>query len=438
MNALSRGLAPRMSPLSPRRPAIVAALDIGTSKICCLIGRLRPFSADEGMRGRSHVIDVIGFGYARSQGIKAGAVADLARAEESIRQAVAAAEQSAGVEIASVAVAFSGGRPGSESFAASVALRGPSVEQSDIGQVLDAASLHSIRDGRAVLHSLPVNYTLDGARGIRDPRGMLGNTLAVDLHAVTAELSALKNLILCVERCHLSVDGVIAAPYAAGIAALTEDEAELGATVIDFGAGTTTLAAFVGGHCVHVDGIALGGNHITLDLARGLATRVSQAERLKTLHGGVIASASDDYDMIAMPANDGGDLDAPNVVARSQIVHVVRPRAEEILELLRDRMKAAGVFGEPSRQIVLTGGAAELTGLVELAGRMFGRAARLARPLGIMGLNEAAQASAFAVATGLLVYPQYAVREHFEPRRRRDGQRPGYFVQVGRWLRESF
>lgn len=438
MSALTHGLAPRMSPLPPRRSKIVAALDIGTSKTTCLIGRLRPFSGDDGIRGRSHTIDVIGFGYARSQGIKAGAIADLALAEESVRTAVAAAEQSAGVEVASVALAFSGGRLGSESFSASVQLEGPSVEQNDIGHVLDAASVHSIRDGRAVLHSLPVNYRLDGASGIRDPRGMLGKDLAVDLHVMTADLPALRNLILCVERCHLSVEGVIAAPYAAGLAVLTEDEAALGATVIEFGAGTTTLASFVGGHCVHVDGIALGGNHITLDLARGLATGVSQAERLKTLHGGVIASSSDEYDMIPITADDVGDPDAPNAVARAQIVRVVRPRAEEILELLRSRMKAAGMFGEPSRQIVLTGAAAGLTGLVELAGRMFGRTARVARPFGIMGLNEAARASAFAVVTGLLVYPQYAVREHFEPRMRRDGQRPGYFIQVGRWLRESF
>lgn len=152
MSALSRGVAPRMSPLSPRRSKIVAALDVGTSKISCLIGRLRPLGASEGIGGRSHEIEVIGFGYARAQGIKAGAIADLARAEESIRRAVAAAEQSAGVEVASVVLAFSGGRPGSESLSASVHLDGPSVEQNDIAHVLDAASLHSNRDGRAVLH----------------------------------------------------------------------------------------------------------------------------------------------------------------------------------------------------------------------------------------------------------------------------------------------
>ena len=258
MSALSRGLAPRMSPLSARRSTIVAALDIGTSKVICAIGRLRPFRGDEARRGRSHSIDVLGFGHARASGLKGGAIIDLASAEESVRQAVSMAERAAGVEVASVVLSVGGGRLGGESFSASVQLNGPSIEQHDISRVLDAASLHSIRDGRAVLHSLPVNFALDGNRGIREPRGMLGQDLGVDLHVVTADLPALRNLILCVERCHLTVEGVIAAPYAAGLAVLSQDEIELGATVIDCGAGTTTLAAFVGGHCVHVDGIALG------------------------------------------------------------------------------------------------------------------------------------------------------------------------------------
>jgi cell division protein FtsA len=438
MTALSRGLAPRMNPLSPRRATIVAALDIGTSKVVCTIGRLRPFRGDDAIRGRSHAIEILGFGHARANGIKGGAVVDLARAEESVRQAVSLAEHSAGVEIASVVLSVSGGRLGGESFSASVDTGGASVEQPDISRVLDAASLHSIRDGRAVLHSLPVNFALDDNRGIRDPRGMIGKTLGVDLHVVTADMPALRNLILCVERCHLSVEGVIAAPYAAGLAVLSDDETELGATVIDFGAGTTTLASFVGGHCVHVDGIALGSHHITMDLARCLSTRLSDAERLKTLHGGVIATSSDDHDMITVPTLDSGQHEAPDAVSRAQVVGVIRPRVEEILEMLRERMKNAGVFGEPSRQLVLTGAGAELTGVVELTSRMFGRAARIGRPFGITSRRDGEDGRNFAVSAGLLVYPQYAYREHFEPRRRRAGEPGGYFIQIGRWLRESF
>jgi cell division protein FtsA len=436
MNAPVRGLTPRMRPLSPRRSAIVAALDVGTSKVTCLIGRLKPLAEDDALRGRSHSIDVIGFGHTRAWGLKAGMIADLAPAEEAIRAAVDMAERAADLEIVSVLVSFGGGRLGSESFAASVRVAGPRVEEGDIGRALDAASLHSVRDDRTVLHSLPVAYGLDQTGGIRDPRGMLAKTLSADLHVVTAEPSALRNLVLCVERCHLAVQGVVAAPYAAGLAALSADEAELGATVIDFGAGTTTAAVFAGGHCLHVDGIAIGGHHITMDLARGLLIRIPEAERLKTLHAAVLAGASDEHKMITIPVIEGTGREAPSTASLGQLVRMACPRAEEILEMLRERLRAANMLGPASRRIVLTGAAAELTGLVELAGRMFKTTARLGRPLGISGLGEEARAPAFAVACGLLVYPQFARRERFE--RRRGGGEGGYLVRVGRWLQESF
>ena len=401
---MARGLAPRMGPL-PKRPVIVAALDIGTSKIACLIARLTPRSGGDVMRGRTHSIELIGFGHTSSRGIKSGAVADMARAEESIRRAVDAAERMARLEIASVLVSVSGGRLGSESFAASVRLQGASADQGDIGRVLDAASLHSVRDGRAVLHSLPVGYGLDGSAHIRDPRGMIGQVLAVDLHVVTADWPALKNLVFLVERCHLSVEGLVAAPYAAALSSLTADEAELGAVCIDFGAGTTTVSVFAGGDCVHTDGIAIGGQHLTLDLARALSARVSEAERLKSLYGNVIATASDDLDMITVPAIEG-DRELPTAVPRSQIVRTLRPRIEEIVEFLRERLGAAGMLGDARHRLVLTGGAAQLTGLSEYVGRAFGATARIGRPIGIGRLSDTGRAPGFAAAAGLLVFPR--------------------------------
>jgi len=438
MSALARGLAPRMRPLSPRRSAIVAVLDVGTSKVTCLIGRLKPLAEDGAVRGRSHAVEVIGFGHTRAHGLKAGMIADLAPAEEAIRNAVDMAERAAGMEIAAVVLAFGGGRISSQSFAASVRLDGPRVEEGDIGRVLDAASLHSVQSGRAVLHSLPVAYGLDQTSGIRDPRGMLGKVLSVDLHVATTELAALKNLMLCVERCHLTVEGVVAAPYAAGLAVLTADEAELGATVVDFGAGTTTAAVFADGHCLHVDGIAIGGHHITMDLARGLLIRIPEAERLKTLHAAVLAGPSDEHKMITIPSTEAKGREKPNATSQGQIVGMASPRAEEILEMLRERLHAADMLGPANRRVVLTGGGAELTGLTELAGRLFKTTARIGRPLGISGLNDNARGPAFAAASGLLVYPQFAGFEHFEPRRRHAAGEGNYFLRVGRWLQESF
>lgn len=434
---LSRGLAPRMRPLHPRRSAVIAALDIGTSKIACLIGRLKPLGEDARPGGRTHSVELIGFGHTRARGIKAGTVIDMARAEEAIRIAVDAAERSAKLEIASIVLSVSGGRLGSDSFSAAARLPGPSVEEGDIGRALDAASLHSVRDGRAVLHSIPVGYALDGVSGIRDPRGMLGEVLSVDLHVITADLPALKNLILCIERCHLTVESLIAAPYAAGLAVLAPDETEIGATVLDLGNGTTTAAVFAAGDCVHVDGIALGGSHVTMDLARGLGTTPVEAERLKTLHGSVLAGTSDEMDMVTVPAVHG-EHETANAVSRSSLVRMIRPRIDEILEVIRDRLKASNMISVASRRIVLTGGGAQLTGIADLVGRAFGATTRVGRPLGMTNFSEPSRGPAFAVASGLLVYPQFAGREHFEPRRRHARGEANYVTRVGRWLRESF
>jgi cell division protein FtsA len=427
-----------MRPLHPRRAGVVAALDIGTSKIACFIGRLKPLGENAQLRGRTHSVELIGFGHTRARGIKAGTLTDMVAAEEAIRLAVDAAERSAKCEIASVVLAISGGRIGSDSFAASVRLPGPSVEEGDIHRALDAASLHSVRDNRGVLHSLPVGYALDSIGGIRDPRGMLGEVLSVDLHVITADLPALKNLVLCVERCHLTVEALIAAPYASGLAVLASDEAEIGATLLDFGNGTTTAAVFAAGDCVHADGIALGGRHVTMDLARGLSTSPVEAERLKTLHGSVLAGTSDEIDMVTVPTVRGDRHETANAISRSGLVRMIRPRIDEILEVIRDRLQAANMLAAASRRIVLTGGGAQLTGLCELVSRVFGTTTRVGRPLGMTNFSETARGPAFAVAAGLLVYPQFAGREHFEPRRRHARGEANYITRVGRWLRESF
>ncbi|HSI41450.1 MAG TPA: cell division protein FtsA [Xanthobacteraceae bacterium] len=433
-------IAPKMRPLPARRTMVVGVLDVGTSKVVCLIARLRPREPGEVLRRRSHSVEILGIGHTRAHGMKGGAVVDMERAEQAIRHAVDAAERMAGVQIASVLVSVAGGRPGSEHYAAEVAVPEPAVAEGDIRRVLDAASRFAVGDGRAVLHALPVGYELDGAPGISDPRGMLARRLGVDLHVVTSDAAAVRNLLLCIERCHLGVEAMVAAPYAAALSTLADDEAELGVTLIDFGAGTTTVAVVAQGHCVQVNGVAMGGQHITNDVARGLSTRLADAERLKTLHGGVTAIASDDHEMLTVPAISDDERDLPRVAPKSQLLQIVRPRVEEIVELVRDRLVASGHANDAGRRIVLTGGAAQLTGLQEIVGRILGPQVRIGRPLGISRLPEAARGAPFAVAAGLLVYPQVAGLEHFEARRRRSAHAAGdgYFSRVGHWLREAF
>ena len=439
MNLLRHGLTPKMKPLSPRRASTVSAIDIGTSKIACLIARLKPCAAQEVLPRRTHSIEILGIGHTRAAGIKGGNVVNLAEAEHAIRHAVAAAERMAGVQLESAVVAVSAGRLASELYAATVHAAGPVVADSDIERVLGAGSRHSARPGRAVLHSVPIGYALDDARGIRDPRGMLGKRLGVDMHVVTVDAAAVRNLMLCIERCHLSVEAMVATPYVAGLAALSDDEADLGSAVVDIGAGTTTIAVFSQGHFMHADGFALGGRHVTMDLARGLNARIADAERIKTLYGSVLSGGSDEHDMITV-SQGADERESSHVVPRASLGRIVRPRAEEILEMVRDRLAQSPFSAEPRGRVVLTGGGSQLNGLPELAGHILGRQVRIGRPLGLGGMPEAAKGPAFAVAAGLLVYPQSAYLEHFEPRRTRQlmSGNDNYFTRVGRWLRESF
>jgi cell division protein FtsA len=440
MTVLQFGLTPKAKPVSPKRSALVAALDIGTSKIACLIARLKPQAAKDVLRHRSHTVDIIGFGHTYARGIKGGAVVDLQAAEEALRQAIDLAERSAKLQLESVMVSISAGKPASELMSASVTVNGSTVADRDIARVMAAGSQHSARPGRAVLHSLPIGYTLDGVAGIRDPRGMLGRNFGIDMHVMTADMSVIRNLMYAIESCHIDVASMVASPYAAALSALADDEGDLGAALIDMGAGTTSISVFSGGRFVHGDGFALGGHHVTMDIARGLNTRIADAERIKTLYGSVLAGGSDERDMISVPPVNQDDRDAPQYVSRAQLVRIVKPRVEEILEMVRDRLAASPFAAEPRGRVVLTGGACQLTGLPDLAAQMLGRPVRIGRPLGIGGLPDEAKGPAFAVATGLLVYPQLAHLEPHEPRSTRHAMTGtgGYFARVGRWLRESF
>ena len=436
----SKVLPPRLPSLPARKSAVLSVLDIGTSKIVCLVARLNPSDPSEPLRGRTHRCRILGIGHQRSRGIKGGAVVDMDAAEGAIRFAVDAAERMAGVQVESVIVNATGGRLSSRLYDAKVAIAGRAVTQADVHRVLEACTMRGGQEDRAVLHALPIGFALGETRHIRDPRGMVGDELGADMHVLSCDAAAARNLMLAVERCHLTVDAMVATPYAAGLAALADDEAELGAALIDMGAGTTTIAVFGGGRFVYGDGFALGGHHVTLDLARGLNARIADAERIKTLYGSVLSGGSDERDMITIPPIERDDREAPQFVSRAGLVRIIKPRVEEMLEMVRDRLAASPFAAEPRGRVILTGGACQLTGLAEFAAQVLGRQVRIGRPLGIAGLPEEAKGPAFAVATGLLVYPQAAHLEHCEPRgtRHRATGTGGYISRVGRWLRESF
>jgi cell division protein FtsA len=440
MTGLDRNQTPKTRPMA-KRTALAASLDIGTSKIACMIARLKPCPPSGALRGRSHAIELIGYSQIQSRGVKAGAVVDLAECEQVVRQAVAEAERMAKVRVESVLLSVSGGRLQGQLIEAAADIRGGAVTPADVTRVTSTGMRHATGDGRTVLHALPVSYALDGVKGIRDPRGMVARQFGVDMNVVTLDATVARNLMLVVERCHLNVEAMAASPYVAGLSVLTDDEADLGAAVIEMGAGTTTIATYSAGRFVHANGFAVGGHHITMDLARGLSACIADAERIKTLYGTVLTGGSDARELMSVPsAGDDREREVPQIVSRATIANIVRHRAEEIFEMIRDRLADSPFAAEPKARVVLSGGASQLSGLVELGAQVLGRPVRIGRPLGFGRLPNEAKSASFAVPTGLLVYPQYAHLEHVEPRHTRQLRTgtDGYLGKVGRWLREGF
>lgn len=272
---------------------------------------------------------------------------------------------------------------------------------------------------------------------------MVGGELSVAMHILTADAAPLRNLELCINRSHLSVERMVATPYASGLSALVDDEAQMGAACIDMGGGTTTISVFADGKFVFADALPVGGGHVTMDLVRGLSTRLEDAERLKVMHGSALLSSSDDRDIVSIHPMGSDQNEQPIQVPRAVMTRIIRARIEETLEIARDKLNRSGYGGLVGRRVVLTGGASQLVGLPEAARRLFGRNVRLGRPLGVAGLPEAAKGAAFAASVGLLIYPQVA---EFENRGR--GGKSGIFnratgtggrlQRVGQWLRSNF
>lgn len=425
--------------MKSKRQRIVTALDIGTSKVCCMIGKTA--AAPDWLEGNGDAVhfEVLGFGHTRAEGLKAGMVTHLDTAEQCIRAAVDSAERMAGIVIEDVQVSVTAGRLKSETFSASVALPSGSVRDDDVHRLLAGGQQYAAREKRTVLHALPVDFHLDDNGGIAEPHGMCGERLSVELHTVTADEVATRNLILCVERCHLGVSGLVAAPFASALSVITLDEAKLGVACIDFGAGTTTLAVIADGHFIHADAIALGGNGITTDIARTLGTPMEHAERLKTLHGSAFATLSDEREIITYPCVSGMAHGNLNQITKAQLACIIRPRVEEILDLMRRRLAASGLPAEVAQHLVLTGGGSQLTGLTELASNMFGRPARPGRPRVMTGLPPAAAAPDFSGAIGLFLHwarGDDRLGARTEQRFLRTGT--GYFAKFGEWIMENF
>jgi len=398
MNEMSRLPAPVEPGAPPRRrrharSGTFGVLDIGSTKVVCLIARIE---SDGSPR-------VLGFGWQRGRGVKGGSITDLEEADRAIRAAVGQAEEMADTRLSSVIANLSCGQPDSRQLNIQWGIGGRAVTDNDLRAILHEGRRRTAEDGRETVHAIPLGFTVDATPGVEDPRSMICDTLGARLHMVSAAQASLRNLGACLLRCDLEVEELVSAPFAAGLATLVEDEKQLGATVIDMGGGTTSLAVFSEGHLVHTAQIAVGGGQVTNDIATVLSTPVAHAERIKTLHGSVHGGADDDREFLPVPLL-GEDEHAIARIPRAMVVGIIKPRLEETLELVRDRLEAAGLGREGGTRVVLTGGASQLVGVREMAARILDRQVRLGRPLAVRGLAEAASGPAFAGAVGLLLW----------------------------------
>jgi len=395
-------------PLS-RKSRLLSVLDVGSSKIVCIIARLHPLKPNdygrEALSGRTHRVEVLGFGMQKSRGIKAGVVIDMREAEQAIRLTIDAAERMCGFVVDSVLVNFSARQQESHHFEAQTPIEG-AVSRRDIRRVLAQGSKAVFNMDRPVLHALPVSFSLDGEKAISDPLDMLGEVLNVEMHVVTAEATPLRNLEQCINQSHLDVEAVVSTALASALSVFVGDEARLGACCIDIGAGTTNLAIFTDDKFIHSETLPIGGYHITMDIARLLSISLEEAERLKVLHGSVLEMDAHHQELISLSLPGDEEQVLPRQYPSSLLARIIRARVEEIFEMLGDRLKFCRINTPLGMRFVLTGGSAGLTGIGQLAGRILGGHVRTGRPLGLSGLPENARSSAFSVVSGLLIYPQ--------------------------------
>lgn len=428
---------------SALKRGLVAVLDVGSSKTVCFVLKVDTVRLEAALEsGTSHdaqgALRVIGTGVTRSRGVKLGEVIDLEEAQRAIRTALESAEKMAGVRVNQVIASVSGARPESYSSFGEAEVEGDSVEDRDLSRALYNCAWPERRDGREVVHAMPVNFTVNGTTPATNPKGMAANLLSVDLHAISVTTTPLKNLATCVRRCDLELAGVVVAPYAAGLASLVEDEQKLGAACIDLGAGSTNVSIFLRNHLIYADSARIGGDHLTNDIAAGLSMPEAAAERIKTFHGGAVATGLDDREQIEAPYIGDRHPAERRTISRSALIGVIRPRLEEILEDAKRRLDLAGFQHLPAQRIVLTGGGSQLPGIEEAAQRVLGRQVRIGRPMRINGLPQMATGPGFAAAVGLALYaarPQDELWD-FEPVTGFSSRRR--LSQAMRWFRDNW
>ena len=374
-----------------RKENLMVGLDIGTTKICAIVGEIK-----DGGR-----IDIIGIGSHASRGLRKGVVVNIESTVESIKKAVEEAELMAGVDIKAVYAGIAGGHIKGFNSRGVIAVKDKEISKSDMDRVIDAARAVAIPLDREVLHILPQEFIIDNQDGIKEPLGMSGVRLEAEVHIVTGAVTSVQNIIKSCHRADLEVLDIVLEPLASGEAVLTQEEKDLGVAVVDVGGGTTDIAIFLDGSIRHTAVFAIGGNHLTNDIAVGLRTPSTEAEKIKKKYGCALTSLVMDNETIEVPSMGGR---APRVLSRQVLSEIIQPRAEEIFELVNREIRKTSYEEMIASGIVLTGGTAIMEGIPEVAEDVLDLPVRRGKPINIGGLVDIVNSPLYATGVGLVLY----------------------------------
>jgi cell division protein FtsA len=371
---------------------LIAVLDIGSSKVSAMIAR-----PDEDGR-----LTVLGTGQRESRGVKRGYITDMAASEFAVREAVELAERMSNLTVdEDVWASYGAGGLVSDLANVEVELGGHAIEQADIDELLNAGKQAIDKNGQVVLHAHPALYTIDRAQGVQKPIGLHANRLGVDIHVIAADPSPLRNIDTVIRQAHLGVRAIVASPIAAALACLSEEERELGVALVEMGAEVTNVSVHYGGMLVGLRSIQLGAKDITNDIAGAFAVQRRDAERLKCFYGSAMTSPRDNHEMIEATQIGAEPGAEPMKITRAQLMMVIRQRIEELVGEIEAALKGLGFTGPVGRQVVLTGGGAELKNVADYMQGVLGRAVRVGRPKQITGLPDAHSGPAFSTLVGL-------------------------------------
>ena len=409
--------------------SIIAALDIGSSKVCCLIGKL----------DNQNNLSIIGAGFHESKGLVSGIITDMKALETAIRNCVASAEKMAAVRVKKITIGFSSVNIEIENLNIEIDLKGSIVSQGDLDRAYNFLSEKHITGSRSILHIIPVQYSIDGNKGVKSPLGMFGDKLGVEISIISADQNILKNFQNVVKQCDLEIDNLIYTPYAIGLSLLSEEEKELGVALVDIGSTLSSLSIFYNGTILFTKIIPLGGNMITNDISRIFSLSIVDAERIKIINGQLIEELENSLSIIEVDAL-GNDNDSVEIM-RKDLIAVIKPRVNEIINTLKEHILESGYNHLIANRVVITGGASQMDGVIEITSKIIEKRARLGKSSLIKGIPDNMRSSSFSAINSLLTYSIINNNDISVKNNIKSNNSEGlysYLIKFKNWILENF